>query len=57
MGEDWKGGFSIALVMGLSLIWQAGLAGVPAPTNMAVSPYRFLSDNRILIGELDGENA
>jgi len=25
--------------------------GVPAPTNLVIPPYRFLSDIRILVGE------
>ena len=25
--------------------------GAPAPTNLSVPPYTFLSDNKILIGE------
>jgi len=30
---------------------------VPAPLNLAVPPYYYLDDNRILIGKLDGEVA
>ena len=57
MGEDWKGGFYCPCHGSKFDLAGRVYAGVPAPTNMAVPPYRFLSDNRILIGELDGENA
>jgi Rieske Fe-S protein len=30
---------------------------VPAPTNLPVPPYRYLSDTRILIGAEEAENA
>lgn len=30
--------------------------GVPAPTNLTVPPYRFESDNIVVVGEMEGEN-
>lgn len=30
-------------------------AGVPAPINMVVPPYRFLSETRVLVGESEGQ--
>jgi len=57
MGGDWKGGFYCPCHGSKFDLAGRVYAGVPAPTNMAVPPYRFLSESRILIGELDGENA
>ena len=48
---------STVLVMGLSLIWQEGFMRECLRLLIWQCRYRFLSDNRILIGELDGENA
>ena len=30
-------------------------AGVPAPTNLIVPPYRFSSDTEIIVGELEAD--
>ena len=55
MGSDWKGGFYCPCHGSKFDLAGRVYGGVPAPTNMTVPPYRFLSENRILIGELDGE--
>jgi len=57
MGPDWKGGFYCPCHGSKFDLAGRVYAGVPAPTNMTVPPYRFLSEQRIVIGELDGENA
>lgn len=51
MGADWIGGFYCPCHG--SKFDYAGrvFKGAPAPTNLPVPPYTFLSDNRILIGE------
>lgn len=54
VGADWKGGFYCPCHGSKFDLAGRVFAGVPAPTNMAVPPYRFLSDTRILIGESDG---
>ena len=54
VGAEWKGGFYCPCHGSKFDLAGRVFAGVPAPTNMAVPPYRFLSDTRILIGESDG---
>ena len=51
MGPDWAGGFYCPCHG--SKFDYAGrvFRGAPAPTNLKVPPYTFLSDNTILIGE------
>jgi ubiquinol-cytochrome c reductase iron-sulfur subunit len=51
MGADWQGGFYCPCHG--SKFDYAGRVykGVPAPTNLVVPPYTYLSDNKILIGD------
>ena len=51
MGADWTGGFYCPCHG--SKFDYAGrvFRGAPAPTNLPVPPYTFLSDNTLLIGE------
>ena len=51
MGGDWRGGFYCPCHG--SKFDYAGrvFRGAPAPTNLKVPPYTFLSDNTLLIGE------
>jgi ubiquinol-cytochrome c reductase iron-sulfur subunit len=51
MGADWAGGFYCPCHG--SKFDYAGrvFRGAPAPTNLKVPPYTFLSDNMVLIGE------
>jgi ubiquinol-cytochrome c reductase iron-sulfur subunit len=51
MGADWAGGFYCPCHG--SKFDYAGrvFRGAPAPTNLPVPPYTFLSDNTLLIGE------
>ena len=50
MGDDWKGGFFCPCHGSkfdlAGRVWR----NVPAPTNLEVPPYSFLSDSRIIIG-------
>ncbi len=54
MGADWKGGFYCPCHGSKFDLAGRVFAGVPAPLNMEVPPYKFLSDTRLLIGESDG---
>jgi ubiquinol-cytochrome c reductase iron-sulfur subunit len=56
-GADWKGGFFCPCHGSKFDLAGRVFAGVPAPLNMAVPPYKYLSDSRILIGVLDGDSA
>ena len=51
MGADWQGGFYCPCHGSKFDLSGRVYAGVPAPTNMEVPPYKFLTDMRILIGE------
>ena len=56
-GPTWKGGFFCPCHGSKFDLAGRVFAGVPAPTNLAVPPYKYLSDTRILIGEQDGGSA
>ena len=48
---DWKGGFYCPCHGSLFDLAGSVYKNKPAPDNLRVPPYKFLSDNRILIGE------
>jgi ubiquinol-cytochrome c reductase iron-sulfur subunit len=51
LGEDWKGGFFCPCHgSGFDLAGRV-LKSVPAPSNLVVPPYQYITDTRILIGE------
>lgn len=54
LGSDWKGGFYCPCHGSKFDLAGRVFAGVPAPTNMRVPPYRYLDDAHILIGESEG---
>ncbi len=56
MGADWKGGFFCPCHGSKFDFSGRVFKSVPAPTNLDVPPYYFMSDNLIMIGE-DGEAA
>jgi ubiquinol-cytochrome c reductase iron-sulfur subunit len=56
LGADWKGGFFCPCHGSKFDLAGRVFQGVPAPLNLAIPPYKFLSDTTILIGE-DGEAA
>jgi len=51
MGGDWPGGFYCPCHGSKFDLAGRVFRGAPAPTNLKVPPYTFLSDNTLLIGE------
>ena len=51
LGGDWLGGFFCPCHQSKFDLAGRVFKGVPAPTNLFVPPYRFVSDTRIEIGE------
>ena len=56
LGADWLGGFFCPCHSSKFDLAGRVYNGVPAPTNLVVPQYKYVSDNVILIGE-DGEAA
>lgn len=57
LGPEWPGGFYCPCHGSSFDMAGRVFKGVPAPINMQVPPYRFVSDHKILIGEEDTNNA
>ena len=57
LGADWKGGFFCACHGSRFDLAGRVYAGVPAPTNLVVPPYRFVGDSMIIVGEDTGADA
>ena len=55
LGDDWQGGFFCPCHGSRFDIAGRVYKGVPAPTNLDVPPYYFMSDNRILVGDSGGQ--
>jgi len=51
LGEDWPGGFFCPCHGSKFDLAGRVYKGVPAPANLKVPPYTYLSDTRLLIGE------
>ena len=51
MGADWTGGFYCPCHGSKFDLAGRVYKGSPAPTNLVVPPYTFVSDDRIVIGE------
>lgn len=51
MGSDWAGGFYCACHGSKFDLAGRVFRGAPAPTNLVVPPYAFLSDSTLLIGD------
>ncbi|WP_373741183.1 ubiquinol-cytochrome c reductase iron-sulfur subunit [Neisseria sp.] len=51
LGADWKGGFFCPCHGSKFDLAGRVYKGVPAPTNLVVPPYKYLSDTTILVGE------
>ena len=56
LGPDWKGGFFCPCHGSKFDLAGRVYQGVPAPTNMDIPPYQFLSNTRVLVG-VDSETA
>lgn len=54
LGADWKGGFFCPCHGSRFDLAGRVYKGVPAPSNLVVPPYRYLSDTRVLIGDDSG---
>jgi len=55
LGEDWVGGFFCPCHGSRFDLAARVFKGVPAPKNLEIPPYQFLSDTRVLIGAHEGE--
>ena len=53
IGPDWKGGFFCPCHGSKFDLAGRVFQGVPAPTNLEVPPYKYLSENVLLVGEDD----
>jgi len=51
LGEDWLGGFFCPCHQSKFDLAGRVYKGVPAPTNLIVPPYRYVSDRRLIVGE------
>ena len=51
LGEDWLGGFFCPCHSSRFDLAGRVFQGVPAPTNLAVPPHKYVSDNVIVVGE------
>ena len=54
LGDDWLGGFFCPCHGSRFDLAGRVYSGVPAPLNLEIPPYRFLSDNELVIGEDGG---
>lgn len=57
LGADWAGGFYCPCHGSKFDLAGRVYAGVPAPTNLSIPPYRFVGDNQILVGDDTGASA
>ena len=57
LGDDWKGGFFCPCHGSKFDLAGRVYKGVPAPTNLVVPPYHYISDTLLLIGEDGGASS
>jgi len=55
LGPDWKGGFFCPCHGSRFDLSGRVFTGVPAPLNLVVPPYEYITDTRILIGSEGGQ--
>jgi ubiquinol-cytochrome c reductase iron-sulfur subunit len=53
LGPEWLGGFFCPCHQSKFDLAARVYKGVPAPTNLTIPPYKFLSDTRLLVGSAD----
>ncbi len=51
LGADWPGGFFCPCHQSKFDMSGRVFAGMPAPTNLVIPPYKFLADSKLLIGD------
>lgn len=51
LGSDWKGGFFCPCHGSKFDLAGRVYSGVPAPTNLVIPPYKYLTETTILVGE------
>jgi ubiquinol-cytochrome c reductase iron-sulfur subunit len=51
LGADWPGGFFCPCHQSKFDMSGRVFAGMPAPTNLAIPPYKFVSESTLLIGD------
>jgi ubiquinol-cytochrome c reductase iron-sulfur subunit len=51
LGRDWLGGYFCPCHGSRFDLAGRVFKGVPAPTNLVIPPYRFISDTKVLVGE------
>jgi ubiquinol-cytochrome c reductase iron-sulfur subunit len=56
LGEDWLGGFFCPCHQSKFDLAGRVFKGVPAPTNLIVPPYRYVTDRRLVVGEDTGKS-
>ena len=54
LGPDWVGGFFCPCHGSRFDLAARVYSGVPAPTNLVIPPYQFLSDTKVLVGDDGG---
>ncbi len=54
LGDQWDGGFFCPCHGSKFDMSGRVYAGVPAPTNLEIPPYRYVDDNTIIVGEDSG---
>ncbi len=57
LGEKWQGGFFCPCHGSWFDLAGRVYRGVPAPTNLEIPPYRYISDTRVIIGESSEEKS
>ena len=55
LGEKWKGGFFCPCHGSWFDLAGRVYQGVPAPTNLEIPPYRYVTDTQIIIGDDEAE--
>jgi len=53
-GDEWKGGFYCPCHGSKFDLSGRVYAGVPAPTNLIIPPYTYISDSRLIVGVDEG---